>query len=221
MASLEIRYVWEWPVRLTHWINALCIVVLSVTGYYIGHPFYTATETAAYIMGWNRVIHFAFAYLFAVSIIARFIWAFIGNQHASWKAFFPWASKEGWQGIIGTFTYYTFLRKKVPYVVGHNALAALAYSVVYALFIAQIVTGFALYGQFAPGGFWDGIFGSLLVIFGNQGLRLTHHLIMWLLIGFAIHHVYSAWLMDIKEKNGTLSSIFSGYKFVEPEDIQP
>jgi Ni/Fe-hydrogenase 1 B-type cytochrome subunit len=53
-----------------------------------------------------------------------------------------------------------------------------------------------------------------------QGGRLVHHLIMWLLLGFAVHHVYSAWLMDVKEKNGTLSSIFSGYKFVEPEDLQ-
>ena len=94
----------------------------------------------------------------------------------------------------------------------------MAYSGVFLLFLLQIVSGFALYGQFAPGGLWDGIFGSLLVIFGNQGLRLTHHLIMWLLIGFAIHHVYSAWLMDIKEKSGTMGSIFSGYKFIDPDE---
>jgi Ni/Fe-hydrogenase 1 B-type cytochrome subunit len=43
---------------------------------------------------------------------------------------------------------------------------------------------------------------------------------MWLLLGFTVHHVYSAWLMDVKEKNGTLSSIFGGYKFVEPEDLE-
>ena len=42
---LEIRYVWEWPVRLTHWFNMLAIVVLSVTGYYIGHPYYGAGDT--------------------------------------------------------------------------------------------------------------------------------------------------------------------------------
>jgi Ni/Fe-hydrogenase 1 B-type cytochrome subunit len=219
MSGMEIRYVWEWPVRLTHWINALAIVVLSVTGFYIGHPFYTATETAQYIMGWNRFIHYVFAYLFTVSVIARIIWAFMGNRYASWRVFFPWSSREGRKGIVGTFKFYTFLDKKVPYVVGHNALAAMAYLVVFALFVLQIVTGFALYGQFAPGGFWDTLFNPLLVAFGAQGLRLTHHVIMWLLIGFSIHHVYSAWLMDVKEKNGTLSSIFGGYKFIEPEDL--
>ncbi|MFA5515988.1 MAG: Ni/Fe-hydrogenase, b-type cytochrome subunit [Desulfuromonadales bacterium] len=216
---LEIRYVWEWPVRLTHWINVLSIVVLSFTGFYIGYPFITAPATAGWVMGWNRFLHFVFAYLLTISLATRILWFFLGNRHASWRAFVPWATTEGRKNMVGTFRYYTFLKKKVPYVIGHNALAAVAYSGIFVLIALQVVSGFALYGQFQPGGFWDGLFGPLLVAFGNQGLRLTHHVIMWLLIGFAIHHIYSAWLMDIKEKNGTLTSIFSGYKFVEPEDI--
>ncbi|HDY70958.1 MAG TPA: Ni/Fe-hydrogenase, b-type cytochrome subunit, partial [Nitrospirae bacterium] len=31
-------YAWEFPVRLTHWINVLCIIALSITGFYIGNP---------------------------------------------------------------------------------------------------------------------------------------------------------------------------------------
>lgn len=31
-------YIYEAPVRLWHWITALSIVVLAVTGYFIGHP---------------------------------------------------------------------------------------------------------------------------------------------------------------------------------------
>ncbi|HXV22561.1 MAG TPA: Ni/Fe-hydrogenase, b-type cytochrome subunit [Desulfuromonadales bacterium] len=216
---LEIRYVWEWPVRITHWVNVLAIAVLSVTGFYIGHPFYTATDTAQYIMGWNRFIHFTFAYLFTVSIIARLIWAFLGNRHASWKAFFPWASKEGRRNIAGTFKYYTFLQRQVPSVLGHNGLAAMAYSAVFALFLLQVLTGFGLYSLYAPDGAMAASFGWVVSLLGLQGGRLIHHLIMWLLLGFAVHHVYSAWLMDVKEKNGTLSSIFGGYKFVEPEDL--
>lgn len=215
---LKVTYVWEWPVRITHWVNAISIVVLSVTGYYIGDPFITVQSTDQYVMGWMRAIHFAFAYAFALSVLVRLIWAIFGNEYARFKAFFPWASKEGWKHIVGTFCYYTFLKKEVPHAVGHNALAGMAYSGVFVLFIVQIVTGFALYGQFAPGSGWDNIFGSLLVTFGAQGMRLTHHVVMWLLIGFAIHHIYSGWLMDIKEKNGTIGSIFGGYKFVERED---
>ena len=33
-------YVWQLPVRLYHWVNALCVAVLCVTGYMIGRPLY-------------------------------------------------------------------------------------------------------------------------------------------------------------------------------------
>ncbi len=216
---LQIRYVWEWPVRLTHWFNVISIIALAVTGIYIGNPNLIVADTGSFVMGWMRVVHFGFAYLFSVSVIVRLLWMFFGNEHASWRAFMPWLTKEGWSHIVGTFCYYTFLRRKVPYVVGHNALAAMAYSFVFVLFAVQIVSGFSLYGQYDPNGLWTSVTAPFLSLFGNQVLRLTHHMITWLLIGFAIHHVYSAWLMDVKEKNGTLSSIFGGYKFIDPKDL--
>ena len=217
---LEIRYVWEWPVRITHWLNVISIVVLSATGFYIGAPFAQVPSTSQFVMGWVRVVHFSFAYLFAISVLTRLIWAFFGNHHASWRAFFPLLFKEGRRNAWQMFRYYTFTGRQISYEVGHNALAATAYSGVMILFLLQIVTGFALYSQFAPGGLLAGIFGPLNATVGVQWLRLTHHLIMWLLIGFAIHHVYSAWLMDVKERNGTMASIFGGYKFVEPRDLK-
>jgi Ni/Fe-hydrogenase 1 B-type cytochrome subunit len=216
---LEIRYVWEWPVRITHWVNALSILVLSVTGFYIGAPFVQVPSTSQYVMGWMRFIHFTFAYLFAISVLARLVWAFFANRHASWRAFFPWLFKEGRSNGWNMFRYYTFTGRQIPYEVGHNALAATAYSGVMVLFLLQIATGFALYGQFAPGGLWHVGLTPLHGTVGLQWLRLIHHLIMWLLIGFAIHHVYSAWLMDVKERNGTMSSIFGGCKFIEPRDL--
>jgi Ni/Fe-hydrogenase 1 B-type cytochrome subunit len=42
---------------------------------------------------------------------------------------------------------------------------------------------------------------------------------MWLLLGFAVHHVYSSLLMSQVEQNATVESIFSGYKFVSKEDL--
>jgi Ni/Fe-hydrogenase 1 B-type cytochrome subunit len=43
---------------------------------------------------------------------------------------------------------------------------------------------------------------------------------MWLLLGFAVHHVYSSVLMSTIEANATVESIFSGYKFVPREDLE-
>ena len=49
-ARLVCTYVWQIPVRITHWLIALSIVVLSVTGLYIGHPFMTVAGEARQIV---------------------------------------------------------------------------------------------------------------------------------------------------------------------------
>lgn len=216
---LEIHYVWQWPVRIAHWINALSIVTLSVTGLYIGDPFTVAGVSAGYLMGWVRLVHFAAGYLFMFSVLSRFIWMLFGNHHASWRAFFPWLTRKGRENFVKMFRYYTFTGSKISHESGHNPVAATAYLGIFLLFIVQIISGFALYGQFAPGGFWDSALGWIFPIISNQGLRLTHHLVMWLLIGFFINHLYSAWLMDIKQRNGTISGIFSGFRYVDPEEL--
>ncbi len=54
-------YVWELPVRVYHWINAVALVLLCVTGYLIGAPlrvFYAAEAYQQYWFGWVRFIHF-------------------------------------------------------------------------------------------------------------------------------------------------------------------
>lgn len=40
-------YVWELPVRIYHWLNALCIVILCITGFIIADPLAIMTETEA------------------------------------------------------------------------------------------------------------------------------------------------------------------------------
>ena len=63
-------------------------------------------------------------------------------------------------------------------------------------------------------------FAWLAPLFGGlQIVRWIHHVVMWLLLGFAVHHVYSGVLMSTIEANATMESIFSGYKFVPREDL--
>jgi Ni/Fe-hydrogenase 1 B-type cytochrome subunit len=218
MGQMYEKYVWEVPVRVTHWVNALAIMVLSVTGYFIGSPKTLALETSEFAMGWIRFIHFVTGYCFAISVFSRIYWMFVGNKYASWREFFPMLTERGYRNMIDTFKYYVFISKKVPTPVGHNALAGTAYTGVFTLYLIMIGTGFALYSERAPNSVMHALFGWLLLIFSNQGLRLTHHLVMWFLIAFAIHHVYSAWLMDVKERGGVISSIFGGYKTVRGKE---
>ncbi len=122
--------------------------------------------------------------------------------------------------MVHALKYYTFLRRNPPTVLGHNALAGFTYAFIVLLYFVQVITGFALYGQANPGGFWWQLTAWIFLFISNQYLRLIHHLVMWFLIAFALHHVYSAFLVDAEEANGLMSSIFSGWKFIVPESDQ-
>lgn len=209
-------YVWEIPVRLTHWLIALSMVVLAVTGFYIGRPFVTVTGAAGdnFLMGWMRYIHSLAAIVFTLSVASRIVWMFRGNPYARWSQLIP-AARNRWRGLVATLRFYLFTRERPPEYVGHNPLAGAAYSLVFVLYLLMIGTGFALYSAGAHYASPTRIFSFLAPLFGGlQTARWIHHVGMWLLIGFAVHHVYSALLVDHLEKNATLGSIFSGNKWV-------
>ena len=117
-------YVWEVPVRVTHWLIALSIVVLSATGLYIGDPFLIVPGQARehFVMGWMKVIHGYTAYVFIASVLARVIWMFTGNKYAHWDKFIP-VHPSRRRGLWPTLRFYLFALRKPPGFVGHNPLA--------------------------------------------------------------------------------------------------
>ena len=83
-------YVWEWPVRLYHWVNAACVVALIVTGYVIGNPTTIQHSEEAYQQYWFgtvRAIHFSAAFVFFFNFLFRIYWGFVGNRYARWRNF--------------------------------------------------------------------------------------------------------------------------------------
>jgi Ni/Fe-hydrogenase 1 B-type cytochrome subunit len=213
-------YVWEWPVRVTHWLIVLAIVVLSATGIYIGHPFLASPpETGAFITGTIKVIHSYAAIVFTLAVFSRLVWMFLGNHYSRWSNFIP-VERRRRKGLLTTTGFYLFMLRKPPGFVGHNPLAGLAYLLVFFLYFVMIGTGFALYSVSARASSPMHVFQFLIPLFGGaQSARLIHHIVMWLLLGFAVHHVYSSILMSQVEANATVESIFSGYKFVPREDV--
>jgi Ni/Fe-hydrogenase 1 B-type cytochrome subunit len=213
------RYVWELPVRWCHWVNVLSIIVLAVTGFFIGTPFSFGSSTSDFTMGWIRLFHFVAGYALTVSLVSRMIWSLIGNEFSGWKAFFPFLTAKGREKMVKMLRYYLFLDRNVPETIGHNPLATTAYFALFCLYLVLILTGFAMYAEHAPGGLMHKSLAPMYSLFSNQGMRLTHHMSMWFVVGFVINHIYSAWLMDIKEHGGEISSMFSGFKFtVKKED---
>jgi Ni/Fe-hydrogenase 1 B-type cytochrome subunit len=214
-------YVWELPVRAAHWGVALSLLVLGATGLYIAHPLLLLPSTFrdTFSMGLVRTIHLYAATVFGISVVTRIVWMFMGNKYSRWDKFIP-VRRKRWAGLLPTIRFYLFGLRKPPGFVGHNPLAGLAYTAVFALYILQMMTGFALYSAMAHVNSPFHRLGFLVPLLGGlQTIKYLHHVVMWLLLGFVGHHIYSAVLMSTVEANGTVESMFSGHKFVRPEDL--
>jgi Ni/Fe-hydrogenase 1 B-type cytochrome subunit len=209
--------VWDLPVRVTHWVIFAAVAVLSFTGFYIGTPYFSVAGEGGSMMRTMRFVHIVSGWVFTAAIIARVVWGFIGgNRWARWDQFIP-VTRHRWNLAVDTLRYYLFLRRQPPPVVGHNPLAGMAYSLVYGMFYVQILTGLALASlPDRSGPVWV-LTGWVFSIIPIPVARLIHHLIMWMTLGFIVHHIYSVVLIDSEERSGLFSSIVTGDKDL-PED---
>jgi Ni/Fe-hydrogenase 1 B-type cytochrome subunit len=212
-------YVWELPVRVSHWLIVLPVAVLSFTGYYIHNPFIVARGNAAYVMGTMRLIHLVAGFVFIGAFILRIYWFFKGNHWSRWISFIP-VHRRQWRGMGQMVKYYSFLNKNLQHHVGHNALAGITYTVMFVIMLLEILTGLAMYSQILGNRTFSLFIGWLPRLIDIQTLRLIHFFNMYLFFVFVIHHVYSAVLVSWEERNGLVESIFTGYKFVPEDELE-
>lgn len=215
--SIKSIYVYEAPVRLWHWINALSIIVLCVTGYFIGRPLPTMPGEASdhFLMGYIRFAHFSAGYILAIGLLGRIYWAIAGNHHARELFSVPIFQRAYWQEVVGMLRWYAFISTRPGRYVGHNPLARFAMFFVF-LFtcVFMIFTGFALYGEGAQAGSWqERLFGWVIPLFGqSQDVHSWHRMGMWMMIVFVILHVYAAIREDIMGRQSIVSTMISGYR---------
>ncbi|MFO1274000.1 MAG: Ni/Fe-hydrogenase, b-type cytochrome subunit [Rubrivivax sp.] len=211
-------YVYQAPVRLWHWVNALAITVLAVTGYFIGSPLPSVPGEASanFLMGYIRFVHFAAGYVLAIGLAGRIYWAFVGNHHARELFYIPVLRREYWREVFAMGAWYAFLRERPNQYVGHNPAARLSMFFGYLLFtLFMICTGFALYGEGAQEGHWTHrLFTSWVIplMGGSQSVHTWHHLTMWGIVIFVILHVYAAIREDIMGRQSMVSTMISGYR---------
>jgi Ni/Fe-hydrogenase 1 B-type cytochrome subunit len=211
----ERIYVWELPVRLVHWVLFFSIIILSVTGYYIGHPFISVPGPAKahFVMGTMRAVHLYTAIIFSLAVLVRIYWFFAGNRYARLSDFIP-LTRRRWRGLWRTFLYYCFLKPHPEVYPGHDALAAFIYGFIFLIYLLLIATGLALYTAIASFGSPFQVFGFLVPLFGGlQMARLIHHVCMYVVLIFVVIHIYSVVLWSMIEDSGEIDSIFNGHKF--------
>lgn len=211
-------YVYEAPLRLWHWVNALAIVVLAVTGYFIGKPLPTVSgdTSAQYLMGWIRFLHFSAAYVFAIGFLGRIYWACVGNHHARQIFVLPIFNAKWWSEVFHELRWYLFLVKEPKKYVGHNPMAQLMMFLFFTIgAVFMMLTGFALYGEGLGADSWaDILFGWVIAVLGGNSMQVhsLHRLGMWVMLCFVIVHVYAAIREDIVSRQSLISTMVSGWR---------
>lgn len=218
----EKVYVYEAPLRLWHWVNALCIVVLCVTGYLIGKPLPSVGGEASnhFIFGYIRLFHFAAGQILMAAFVYRLAWAFLGNHHAHQLFLPPVWSVKWWLEVIHEVRWYLFMEKVPKKYVGHNPLAQVSMFFLFLLpLVNAMLTGGALYAEGAGiDSAWYAAFGWVFAIYGDSfSMHTVHRITMWVIVWFAMVHIYVAVREDIMSRQSLVSTMISGWRYFKDD----
>lgn len=223
-ASGDFRwvYLWQAPLRAMHWLAAGSLVLLVVTGFWIGRPWFLPQVqlTGGFATQWVRLAHFVAAGVLCATTIVRVYWLFAGNRFERLPALFPVRRRE-LRNLWRQVQYYLFWHpERAPHYLGHNPLQQLSYTFLYLSVLLMIATGFALYGQASPEGVIRAATAWIAPAMGGmQNVRIVHHVAAWWFIVFPILHVYLSIRSDVMEQSGAISSIVTGGKFVPADEV--
>lgn len=111
--------IWDWPVRLTHWLFVFCIVV----------SWWSAEQRA---MDWHRYSGYALLGL----LIFRIYWGFAGSSSARFSNFL-----RGPNGVMAYLYESREAQKSTSRDAGHNPLGGWSVAAMIVLMLAQVLIG--------------------------------------------------------------------------------
>jgi len=232
---LHSYHVWDRSVRIFHWINVICIIGLIFLGLMIlnNKSFGVSGEGKILL----KTLHAYFGYVFVLNLIWRLVWSFLGNRFSRWRAILPF--NRGYIKSTGTYMK-GMAENNPPAYAGHNPIARLMISLLFALLITQASTGLILAGTdlyLPPFGHeiaeWvtgsgedhsklsDLQPGSKAGVDpqGYQEMRdfrkpfiTTHVYVFYILVVAILLHIAGVIVIELKEKNGLVSAMFTGKK---------
>lgn len=150
--SFKAYPVWDASVRWFHWINLFCVLGLIAVGVVILNDKALGITNEGKIL--LKTVHVWIGYVFALNLLWRLIWAFIGGPHARWRAILP-----GGRGYLTEMGGYItdFMAGRPRQYLGHNPLGRVAMTLLLLLLLVQAVTGLVLAGTdifYPPLGAW-------------------------------------------------------------------
>ena len=216
-ADFRYVHVWDWQLRVLHWLWVGLIVALAVSGLLIGEGWllWHGNLTNGFAFGWIRLAHYIAGWLLATVLLLRAARCFFGsNKYQRWSALVP-LSFQSLKDTVKTARNYLLMRSwKNPRYVGHNPLQQWTYTAILLTLVCMVITGFSIYAMYAPHHWFFRWFMWPNHLIGNPNVRLIHTIGMWLLLLFVPAHIYLSILADNVDREGAITSIISGGRWV-------
>jgi Ni/Fe-hydrogenase 1 B-type cytochrome subunit len=223
MADFIAVKVWDNLVRLTHWINAVTILLLLILGIIIHQSQVLGLGKASLELIIH--IHAITGFIFAASLFARIAYMLSGPQGTShWQDVIPHTKKQFALARRTLLYYIRGFRGKCPLYFAHNPLAGMAYTLFFMLASVQVLTGAIMY-----------LFDGSTPAYAHSAHEMTlptqdtwppdfliglHDAGAILIACFILAHLVALFIHDIHEKRGLASSMISGYKFFTKAELE-
>jgi len=235
----EVR-VWDRSTRWFHWINVLSILGLTAVGVALlyGKALGVSPEGKVLL----KTVHVYIGYVFALNLLWRLVWGFMGNRHARWTATFAFG--RSYFARLGS--YLAGMRAgNPPAYAGHNPLGQAMVAVLFVMLAVQMVTGLVLAGtdvymppfgsyfaEWVTGGDAERLAAltpltkDAVVPEAYQAMRAfrgpfieTHEVLFYILLAAVVLHVAAVVVTELRERNGLISAMFSGRKVLSAKPV--
>ena len=183
---MKSTLVWDWPIRMMHWLMVLLFTGLIITG----------KSDADYMQ-----YHFYMGYGLSAVIIARVLYGFFGSHYALFGQFV-----KGPKEILSYAKDFLFSRPKKY--IGHNPLGGLMVVALLLALTVQWATGLFNSDDI----FWFGPFSSLVSEDMIQRLSFIHHLLPDWLLGMVAIHILAVFYHELCLKERLIDAMILGRK---------
>jgi len=201
--------------RILHWIRALVITGLIITGFYIADPFLTSEGSTDKLLyaewtKWHLIMGFI---LLASGILRIYLFFFGKDSEGELRSLKDLFSVKSWMIQLKSYFFIGELKKKGLY----GPLQFLTYTVIMLLLIVVSVTGLVLYVHVYHQGLGGWLYEPMRVIEAWMGglakVRYVHHISVWGFMIFIPIHIYLVIWSAIRFKHAALDVMFTGYDY--------
>ncbi|MTI14551.1 Ni/Fe-hydrogenase, b-type cytochrome subunit [Sansalvadorimonas verongulae] len=201
-------------VRILHWLRALAIVALALTGAYIAWPmFERPDDTNTLVQGWVRYLHLLTGFVFiGVTLVRGYLFLFTKEtrERASFRDVF---SLKSWIIQIKSYFWRGHLDKAGIY----GPLQLTVYFGITVLAILASISGLVLYAYVYHHGLGGALrpMADMVVHFmgGLARVRYWHHVFAWAFVIFIPIHIYMVVWTGIRFKHNSVEVIITGYDY--------